>query len=98
MEMNEKLLNLKQLVEHFKTNIRQYKSISYDEANTRVDFIDKFFELLDWDVRNIQEYSEDYREVVREDKVIIHGKPKAPDYSLGLAEPVSFLLKQKSLP
>ena len=95
MEMNEKLLNLKQLVEHFKTNIRQYKSISYDEANTRVDFIDKFFELLDWDVRNIQEYSEDYREVVREDKVIIHGKPKAPDYSFRIGGTRKFFVEAK---
>ncbi len=95
MEMNEKLMKLKQLVEHFKTNIKQYKSLSYDEANTRVDFIDKFFELLDWDVRNTQEYSEDYREVVREDKVVIQGKPKAPDYSFRIGGTRKFFVEAK---
>jgi len=45
---------LKGLVDLFQTNIKQYTSNAYDEANTRVDFIDKFFELLGWDVANRQ--------------------------------------------
>ena len=72
---------LAQLTEHFKKNIAQYKGKQYDEANTRSDFIDKFFKLLDWDVYNDNGDSEQYREVVREDTVIIKGKAKAPDYS-----------------
>jgi type I restriction-modification system DNA methylase subunit len=95
MELTEKLAKLQELTEQFKTNIKQYKSLSYDEANTRVDFIDKFFELLDWDVRNTQGYSEDYREVVREDKVIIHGKPKAPDYSFRIGGIRKFFVEAK---
>ncbi|MBP7554533.1 MAG: type IV restriction endonuclease, partial [Spirochaetes bacterium] len=79
--MNEKKEKLIELVNQFQSNIKQYKSSIYDEANTRVDFIDKFFELLDWDVRNLQGYSEQYREVVREDKIQIEQKQKAPDYS-----------------
>ncbi|EMG01528.1 hypothetical protein LEP1GSC123_4558, partial [Leptospira borgpetersenii str. 200701203] len=78
---SRKTKRLTELTNLFQANIKQYKSTSYDEANTRTDFIDKFFELLDWDVRNVNGYSETYREVVREDKVIIEGKPKAPDYS-----------------
>lgn len=75
---------LKGLVDLFQTNIKQYTSNAYDEANTRVDFIDKFFELLGWDVANRQWYSENYREVVREDKVKVQWKTKAPDYSFRL--------------
>ena len=42
----QELNQLKQLVEKFDRNLKQYKNTSYDEANVRVDFIDKFFEIL----------------------------------------------------
>ncbi|MCK4665200.1 restriction endonuclease subunit R, partial [Candidatus Dependentiae bacterium] len=87
--------NLQELVNLFQTNIKQYKSTQYDESNTRVDFIDKFFELLAWDVRNTAGYSEDYRDVVREDKVIIQGKPKAPDYSFRIGGVRKFFVEAK---
>ena len=51
IKKKEKIL---ELINLFTSNIKQYKSTNYDEANTRVDFIDKFFEILDWDVRNVQ--------------------------------------------
>mgnify|MGYP003800864615 CR=1 FL=1 len=95
MENKDRISKLNILVNHFKSNIDQYKSQSYDEANTRVDFIDKFFELLDWDVRNVEGYSEDYREVVREDKVVIEGKPKAPDYSFRIGGIRKFFVEAK---
>ena len=86
---------LSQLVEKFDRNLKQYKSTSYDEANVRVDFIDRFFEALGWDVRNEKGYSEDYREVVREDKVIIQGKHKAPDYSFRIGGTRKFFVEAK---
>ncbi len=93
--INNKNIELTKLIHLFHDNIKQYKNPSYDEANTRVDFIDKFFELLDWDVRNTQGYSEIYREVVREDKVIIEGKPKAPDYSFRIGGRKFFFVEAK---
>lgn len=93
--MQEKIEKLRPLVEQFRAHIKQYKSAGYDEANVRVDFIDKFFEILDWDVRNTQGFSEDYREVVREDKVIIAGKPKAPDYSFRIGGRRKFFVEAK---
>ena len=93
--MKEKLQKLHELTDQFKTNFIQYKNTNYDEANTRVDFIDKFFELLDWDVRNKLGFSEDYRDVVREDKVIIQGKPKAPDYSFRIGKERKFFVEAK---
>jgi type I restriction-modification system DNA methylase subunit len=83
------------LVNTFEYNIDQYKSKSYDEANTRVDFIDKFFECLDWDVRNTENCAEQYRQVVREDKVTIQGKPKAPDYSFRIYGQRKFFVEAK---
>lgn len=84
-----------ELVDNFSYNIKQYKNVKYDEANTRVDFIDKFFEILDWDVRNVQGFSEIYRDVVREDKVTILGKPKAPDYSFRIGGVRKFFVEAK---
>jgi hypothetical protein len=81
MSKNNRLEQLKSLVSTFSTNIAEYKNAKYDEANTRIDFIDKFFTLLDWDVANNQAFSESYRDVVREDKVKIDGSQKATDYS-----------------
>ncbi|WP_078130218.1 Eco57I restriction-modification methylase domain-containing protein [Leptospira alexanderi] len=93
--MKEKIEKLKDLCNSFQSNIKEYKSNKYDEANARVDFIDKFFECLDWDVRNNSNYAESYREVVREDKVIIEGKPKAPDYSFRIGGVRKFFLEAK---
>lgn len=86
---------LKELVDLFRENIDRYKTMSYDESNTRSDFIDKFFILLGWDVLNDKGYSEDYREVVREDKVRIEGKTKAPDYSFRLDGNRKFFVEAK---
>jgi type I restriction-modification system DNA methylase subunit len=93
--MQDKLSKLKELVLLFGTNISQYKSQNYDEANLRVDFADKFFEILDWDVRNTQGFAENYRDVVREDKLIISGKPKAPDYSFRIGGHRKFFVETK---
>ncbi|MDR3108854.1 MAG: N-6 DNA methylase [Planctomycetaceae bacterium] len=86
---------LQQLVIQFRDNLAQYKNVNYDEANTRVDFIDKFFELLGWDVRNTQGFSEQYRDVVREDRVQIDNRPKAPDYSFRIGGYRKFFVEAK---
>ncbi|GMO57227.1 MAG: hypothetical protein Ta2G_16850 [Termitinemataceae bacterium] len=71
-------------------------SNSYDESNTRSDFIDRFFEeVLDWDVRNKEGASEVYRDVVREDKVKINGQTKAPDYAFRFGGIVKFYVEAK---
>jgi adenine-specific DNA-methyltransferase len=95
MTFEEKLTELKKLTDQFAFNLKQYKSADYDEANTRVDFIDKFFSLLDWDVSNSQGYSEAYRDVIREDKVKIEGKQKAPDYSFRIGGIRKFFVEAK---
>jgi predicted type IV restriction endonuclease len=91
----EKIKELKNLINLFEDNIKQYKGKHYDEAKTRVDFIDKFFSVLGWDIANIQGYSEQYREVVREDKVEIKGKVKAPDYSFRIGGVRKFFVEAK---
>jgi len=91
-EKQQALISLK---DKFEENIQQYQTALYDEAKTRMDFIDKFFELLDWDVRNNNGYSEQYREVVIEDKVKIQGRQKAPDYSFRVGPERKFFVEAK---
>jgi len=88
-------LTLKKLIDLFERNYKQYTDKRYNEANTRTDFIDPFFELLDWDIANKQGYSETYREVYREDKVSINGKKKSPDYSFRIGGIRKFFVEAK---
>lgn len=75
---------IKELVEQFRYNLKDYTSWNFNETNTRQQFIDKFFELLWWDVNNHFWRSEQYKEVVLEDKLRINWQAKAPDYSFRL--------------
>ncbi|MDR2952594.1 MAG: hypothetical protein LBU82_05050, partial [Treponema sp.] len=100
MPENDRLEQLESLVSRFSANIAEYKNAQYDESNTRTDFIDKFFTLLDWDVSNNQGFSENYREVVREDKVKIDGSHQtaglqAPDYSFRIGGIRKFFVEAK---
>ncbi len=93
--INESKKKIKELVDKFDFNIQQYKNKNYDEANTRVDFIDLFFEALGWDVSNKSGYAEQYREVVREDKIKIQKKTKAPDYCFRIGGNRKFFVEAK---
>jgi type I restriction-modification system DNA methylase subunit len=86
---------LVQLIDRFKEHLEQYKGVSYDEANTRTDFIDPLFKLLGWDVANTASYAEQYREVIREDKVSIEGGKKAPDYCFRIGGVRKFFVEAK---
>ncbi len=91
-EKKNLLLSLKA---KFEENSEQYKSNQYDEANTRLEFIDEFFKCLDWDVGNKQGFSHTYKEVVVEDKVKITGVMKAPDYSFRIGGVRHFFVEAK---
>ena len=86
---------LRELVDRFHSNIRQYSSPTYNEENTRADFIDKFFALLGWDMYNTAGGGERYREVVREKSVNINGQRKAPDYAFRIGEKMMFFVEAK---
>ncbi|MCH8323371.1 MAG: restriction endonuclease subunit R, partial [Proteobacteria bacterium] len=89
------LQTLKTLIGQFAANIDSYKSPAYDETTTRIDFINKFFSLLGWDMDNTQGYSEDYREVIHEDTVRIDNHAKAPDYSFRIGGQRKFFVEAK---
>ena len=93
--MIESFERISSLAKQFEENREDYHSKKYDESNTRTDFIDKFFEALGWDVRNNQGHAENYREVIREDKIMIEGKQKAPDYAFRIGGTVKFYVEAK---
>ena len=81
--MNKKYAKQKieDLVERFESHLQEYKNKSYDEEQTKTDFITPFFEALGWDVYNTQNLSEYFREVVVEDRVRYEERLKKPDYA-----------------
>ncbi len=79
-----------QLVERFHRNLDVYKRDGYKEARVRVEFIDPFFEALGWDVRNVQGYSEQYKDVVQEESLRVGGDARAPVYCVCAARDARF--------
>jgi len=71
---------ISQLIERFDDHIDEYKRGSYNETQTRVDYINPFFKALGWDINNEQGLAEAYREVIHEYKLKTGGTTKAPDY------------------
>ena len=84
-----------QLVELFQRNYDQYRDPAFSEAAVRLQFIDPFFAALGWDMYNVQEFAEQYKEVVHEDKVRIGGATKAPDYSFRIGKERKFFVEAK---
>ncbi len=75
---------IQQLVIQFRDHIGEYKKASYNEASLRIDFLNKFFKILGWDVENNEGLTPSFREVITEDRVTVEGRTKSPDYSFRL--------------
>ncbi|MHC5936538.1 hypothetical protein [Nostoc sp.] len=60
-----------QLIDHFHSSIDLYRAGSLNETQTRIEFIDPFFAALGWDIRNEQQASDIYKDVVHEDSLKI---------------------------
>lgn len=93
--MKSEVVLLQEKIELFRKNIKDYTSTNYDEYNTRADFVDVLFSALGWDMYNRQGVIELFREVVREDKVIIEGRRKAPDYAFKIGPHIVFYVEAK---
>ncbi len=83
------------LVERFNSNIDQYRSPRYNEAQLRTEFANPFFIALGWDVFNEKGYAEAYKEVVHEAVVKVGGATKAPDYSFRIGGTRKFFVETK---
>lgn len=60
-----------QLVRRFGDNLPSYHAGAYNETQLRREFHDLFFEALDWDVFNEQDYAEANEDVIHEDAIKI---------------------------
>ncbi len=87
--------DIHKLVERFASNLDLYKRAEYKEAHVRVEFINPFFEALGWDVRNVQGYAEQYKDVVHEDAIKVSGATRAPDYCFRVGGVRKFFLEAK---
>lgn len=86
---------IEKLVEEFRENEHIYKTVSFDEENTKINFINKFFIALGWDVYNDSGLAPQYKDVEFEDTVIVGGKPKAPDYCFRVGGARKFFVEAK---
>jgi len=83
------------LIDQFEQHLDSYKSVRYNEAQLRREFLDPFFKALGWDVDNTQGLAEAYKDVVHEDAIRIGGAVKAPDYCFRIGGTRKFFLEAK---
>ena len=90
-------LEIINLVAAFQQQIELHQTGQINETQTRIQFIDPFFEALGWDVSNKKNLSSLEQEVIHEDRLKIVGskKPKAPDYSFQIGNKRQFFVEAK---
>lgn len=88
-------LEIRRLVDLFERNIDEYKNVRFKEMQLRSQFLDPFLEALGWDMRNRQEHSEAYKEVIFEDAIRIGDALKAPDYCMRIGKERKFFVEAK---
>ncbi|GAB1401671.1 hypothetical protein MASR1M68_05820 [Elusimicrobiota bacterium] len=93
----QKIEKLTQLVNKFTKFINDYKKPSYNESDLRLEFLNPFFELLDWDVRNEENSHINYKDVVVEERINVYGSDnkKAPDYTFRIGGTKKFFVEAK---
>ena len=86
---------VERLVERFARNLDAYRRADYKEAQVRAEFIDPLCEALGWDMRNVQGYAEQYKDVIHEDAIKVGGATRAPDYCFRVGGVRKFFLEAK---
>ena len=86
-------------VEQFKAKYNEYKRISYNETEVRVDFVNPFFKALGWDIDNEAGLPQHLREVTHEATVLVDEdgkkKGKKPDYAFRIGTESLYYLETK---
>lgn len=76
---------VKGLIRDFQARESYYLKSDYQEAETRKDFLDKFFIALGWDVNHDHQKNPYEQEVKVEPPVSVEGRNKRADYSFSVA-------------
>jgi len=92
-----KMMTIKDLVYKYHSNRDAYLSAAYNETQLRMDFLDPFFELLGWDIKNKAGKPTNEREVLLEEplKADASSNTKKPDYTFRLFSQRKFFLEAK---
>mgnify|MGYP001612476099 FL=1 len=90
-------MDIKALVEKYKSHRQDYISPSYNETQLRNDFLDPLFELLEWDIKNKNAKPTNEREVILEESIKsgVTENTKKPDYTFRLFSERKFFLEAK---
>jgi len=90
-------MTIKDLVNKYHSNRNTYLKADYNETQLRTDFLDPFFELLGWDIKNSEGKPTNEREVLLEEglKADATANTKKPDYTFRLFSERKFFLEAK---
>ena len=90
-------MTIKELVQKYCSNRTAYLKTNYNETQLRTDFLDPFFELLGWDIKNSEGKPTNEREVLLEEglKADATSNTKKPDYTFRLFSERKFFLEAK---
>lgn len=90
-------MTVKQLIEKYQSDRDFYLTNKYNETLLRSDFLDPFFELLGWDIKNNAGKPTNEREVILEEalKANASENSKKPDYTFRLFSERKFFLEAK---
>ena len=88
---------IKQLIEKYSADRKYYLTNKYNETLLRSDFLDPFFELLGWDIKNNAGKTTNEREVILEEALKANASEhsKKPDYTFRLFSERKFFLEAK---
>jgi hypothetical protein len=90
-------MNIQELVAKYAANRENYLNANYNETLLRSDFLDPFFELLGWDIKNHAAKPTNQREVILEEglKADVNENTKKPDYTFRLFSERKFFVEAK---
>jgi len=90
-------MDIKDLVKKYHSDRKTYLKANYNETQLRTDFLDPFFELLGWDIKNSRGKPTNEREVLVEEglKADATANTKKPDYTFRLFSERKFFLEAK---
>ena len=90
-------MTIRQLIEKYEANRTSCLASTYNETQLRSDFLDPFFELLGWDIKNNAGKPTNEREVILEEalKANASENSKKPDYTFRLFSERKFFLEAK---
>ena len=90
-------MTIKKLIDKYNADRKYYLTNKYNETLLRSDFLDPFFELLGWDIKNNAGKPTNEREVILEEALKENASEhsKKPDYTFRLFSERKFFLEAK---